>query len=293
MATDKTCMFCGDVLKGNKRAKEHIVPSWLQSHLKIDKLPIEPSHLSFLDGAEANSGMEVRSRRSLVWNAFVSGRVCKSCNGGWMRDLETQNQPTLKRLIHGSKDEIILTCAEGIHLARWAAKTVYVLHEASNYARTVPKEHYQWMTQNDEGLPPGVCAVAMHNPIWTSADWLQWPIWPGLSDSLYDDAALQSLTMQSYKIGLQFGHLMICVFWWPDDKVYYGAQRGMRGLWPVAGPGYWLENIETPPDRAVLSQENLTKFLCKICVVDPEIEYGRGIAGPMNLIRCRYPETRP
>lgn len=286
-------MFCGQDLKGN-RAKEHIVPSWLQSHLGISNLQIEPAHFSFINGIEQTTGVEERSRRSLVWNAFVSGRVCRYCNGGWMRDLETQNQSTIKRLITEPRNALSLTCAAGIHLARWAAKTAYVLHEASNYARTIPKEHYEWMVQNDEGLPPGVCTVAKYSPIWIPADWLQWPVWQGETDSVQGDEETRSLTMQSYKIGLQFGHLMICVFWWPDDNVVYQLQRGMRSLWPVNGPACWLDNIEdTLPDKRVHSHEILAKFLWDIWVLDSGIENGHQSAGPVNLINCRYPDTRP
>jgi hypothetical protein len=62
---------------------------------------------------------------------FNEGRVCLSCNTGWMSRLETGVQPILTSLIHADREVAHLTRRERDTLGHWAMKTAFVLNSAS------------------------------------------------------------------------------------------------------------------------------------------------------------------
>jgi hypothetical protein len=127
--TARRCAFCG------RRAdsSEHAWPDWLLSLLGR--------------GPKYRYDVERRldDRAPLKWSGsrvLTVKRVCRSCNNGWMSDLETQAQPILTRLVRGDRP-LSLDPAQQATIAAWCRKTAMV------FDCTRPREPYyrfDWRT---------------------------------------------------------------------------------------------------------------------------------------------------
>lgn len=85
-------MFCG----GTPVSQEHLLPRWLSEHFTDD---IVDFHLTIeLDGSDP----EVRPWSGRPFSTTVGG-PCRSCNNGWMSDLERRARPLLARMIRGER----------------------------------------------------------------------------------------------------------------------------------------------------------------------------------------------
>ncbi len=84
----RTCIFCALPLGpgGQERAKEHVVPEWMQEYFQI-------SGDELYQAVAGSGGIELGSERRQVMDSFQEGRVCKPCNEGWMSNLEGQFKP--------------------------------------------------------------------------------------------------------------------------------------------------------------------------------------------------------
>lgn len=150
----KTCLFCHRTLIATNRAKEHVVARNLLRKLEILKVDFGHSHLqSASDGWDGLQITPPKTERKFVYDAFVCGRVCKNCNNGWMSHLETEFNRILgdfcdvESVIYNLKEEDKFT------LARWAAKTAFVLSDTVKPAvGGVPDRHARVFYQS-EGFP--------------------------------------------------------------------------------------------------------------------------------------------
>jgi hypothetical protein len=76
-------------------------------------------------------------QRMAEWDSprlsLTINRVCKTCNTGWMSDLETETKPVLKPLIRG-KDRTLWTDHQTL-LTAWLVKTSMVMEFTSDAER--------------------------------------------------------------------------------------------------------------------------------------------------------------
>jgi hypothetical protein len=114
-----SCICCGTPLGGN-RAKEHVIPAWLQKALGV-------RYEDLTRCIAENASEQVVERRQHVFDRFQQGHVCEKCNSGWMAELEGQTAPVLKPLMNGEKSPFNLTGNEWFLISRWAVKTALVL----------------------------------------------------------------------------------------------------------------------------------------------------------------------
>lgn len=66
------------------------------------------------------------------------GRICARCNNGWMSGLEQSCQGILLDMIRGRRQPGQLSETECLLVARWAAKTAYVLNSSANFTIKAP-----------------------------------------------------------------------------------------------------------------------------------------------------------
>jgi len=92
----KLCLFCESSLRG-VRTREHIFPKWVLTFMGIAKLPVRSSH--HVRTGETFEQKDVRDAAPL---ARTEGRVCATCNNGWMSALESAAMPLLKPYIDGT-----------------------------------------------------------------------------------------------------------------------------------------------------------------------------------------------
>jgi hypothetical protein len=109
----RKCIFCGD----DAKTREHLWPKWILNKVR-------PRMITGFLGRNTN----------LRFNAEWKVRsVCKSCNGGWMSNLETANEP----LIGPPIDDVSVTLdgPQRWAAAAWSIKTAMVMDSTTVGAR--------------------------------------------------------------------------------------------------------------------------------------------------------------
>ena len=87
----------------------------------------------------SSHGGIVSERPPMPAKALVAGEVCKSCNAGWMSELEERAQPLLLAGVRPEKPRY-LDCDAQLALARWFFKTAIVLNSSQNWRLLLPRE---------------------------------------------------------------------------------------------------------------------------------------------------------
>jgi hypothetical protein len=229
----KCCLFCKALLDSTNRSREHVIPAWLVEHLNVTNESITPNYRSSETG-------EILSIRRQTIDELLEGRVCATCNNGWMSSLEQTIQPLLIQLMATHRHVRDLDPEQHIQLARWACKTAWVLNSSSNFHQNVPQEHFRHVYCHEHELPPRVVVVAQHHSSTRQFSWLQCAAWPAEISEDITKTGVEKLARGSYKIGLQFGDLMLLVAYWPYDGWYYSLQMNLHiPLWPARGMCGW------------------------------------------------------
>jgi hypothetical protein len=102
----RQCLFCDQVAN----SREHVWPAWVLRKLKITR------PMRHIIGKQS---VKILPKAELLIKC-----VCKSCNGGWMHDLEDESLPTISPLMHDIS--IRLNLERQNTIARWAVKTAMV-----------------------------------------------------------------------------------------------------------------------------------------------------------------------
>lgn len=208
----KTCVYCGIRIGNSNRAREHVIPSWLQKHLGIEKETIHLGHIPILSNTP-------KTERAHPADQFLLGNVCKLCNNGWMSRMETRNQATIKSLIAGNFNILDqIDESDKLALARWIVKTALCYNNVADYPYKVPKSHFKHVYERKNDLPAELIVLCKRNPYY--ADWFlaHDPKWmpivyrPEVDRGRMESAKeIRNLIHNSYKIILQFGHAMFIV----------------------------------------------------------------------------------
>lgn len=237
--SNSICIFCQQDLTGN-RSKEHIFPQWLLNHLCIKDDEITPTHFSYKNG-------EAVSTRKHSLDELLAGRICQSCNTGWMSRLEEDIKPIIIPLISADKVVVELTPKERLSLARWAAKVAYLLNYASNYHKNVPRKHYRYLYEHYDRLPEQVVVLAQQHHGNLKFYWLQQAAWNISANNDIIEEIYNRLMNESYKISLLFGKLILLIGYLPHTQLRFGLWKGIHvPLWPSKGPIGWYENKDFP-----------------------------------------------
>ena len=259
-AISRLCMFCQIPLSEN-REKEHVVPVWLLEYLDIGEEKISPTHFRATDH-------EAESTRRHPLNQLREGRVCGSCNSIWMSNLEGEVKDLLVSLMEHRRDVTSLSDSERLILARWSLKTAGVLNSSSNFTNMVPADHMTHLFQFRDSLPQDVIVVAGQHTHSQKFNWIQSSSCAALykkEDGLTQED-IKALSSSSYKIGLQFGALLLTVAYWPHPGWQYGAWIGVHKVtWPLSGTVSWLKMNKPFPDHN--SEKALPAFYAALSVV--------------------------
>lgn len=121
------CIFCKTDLNKSTKSNEHIVPQWLLRHLEMERDGMTIANV-IVEGESATIDHE--TQRDLTFSRYVYGRVCKTCNSGWMSDLETKVKPILVKVLDAER-QIILSNQDCELLASWLFKTFILIDALS------------------------------------------------------------------------------------------------------------------------------------------------------------------
>jgi hypothetical protein len=201
----KTCVFCGSDLVEAGRAREHILPRWLQEAWQLRAEFLEPTHY--------DEKFNVVSRRRHTFDSFVAGNVCGPCNNGWMSALEAQCKDLILELASGRRRILELNDEEALRLARWTAKTAFALHTSANWRRVVPDAHVYRLDSDSYRLPERVFVVGHTYRGSRDFSWSQGTTWEIFAKA-YEMSAEDMATIKAtgYKIALKLGGLFLMIF---------------------------------------------------------------------------------
>ena len=227
------------------RAREHILPRWLQNEWQIAENVIEPTHF--------NQEFAVVSQRRHTLDGLVAGNVCARCNNGWMSALEANCKDMILDLASGRRRIIDLHNQEALHLARWAAKTAFTLHTSSNCRRTVPEGHIYKLDSNSYRLPDNVAVVGhTYNRGAQEFSWFQSTHWEIFSENYtVSEEDVANLRSCGYKIAIRLGGLFLMIFHnpWHFARPCLWKDRHVP-LYPRAGPCAWRIGGRAWPGKA-------------------------------------------
>lgn len=198
----RICLFCANPLED--RAKEHVIPVWLQQRLGITEDRIA------LIVAETETH-RIFNRRQHAVDQHLEGRICASCNNGWMSDLETDAVPLLTALLDRQKDISSLDLREKLLFARWAAKTAFMMNSASAFDRRVPADHFVQLYRSPKRLPGGVFVLAQQHRHTAAFNIFQFPNWDLVGLPVPESKLIDDALATAYKIGFQLGSLLVAV----------------------------------------------------------------------------------
>jgi hypothetical protein len=212
----RTCIFCDESLTGN-RSEEHCIPRWLIEHLGLRDDQI------LLGVAQTANNEILESRHQPVGN-FVEGRVCGTCNNGWMNRLENEARPILKSLVDGKIPIFNTTPEEKLKIGRWAAKTAYAVSHASPLQKLPLPSHLRFMKDNNGEIPPRVGVFAQLSNTPPDVVILQQNHWGHFTSS----EVRQSPPLASYKTAMKFRQLVLLVAYWPEEFTGFVIATGVH-----------------------------------------------------------------
>jgi hypothetical protein len=122
--------MCGTI---GDASDEHVVPKWIRRLLDIR------SEVTLLRGDELE---EIHSRQHLT--VRLRGKVCTTCNNGWMSKLESDVQPFLGQMLLGN-ERLAIDEPQRRLLTTWATKTILLTELAlrQQHPRSRPADGYE------------------------------------------------------------------------------------------------------------------------------------------------------
>jgi hypothetical protein len=170
--------------------------------------------------------------------------VCKSCNEGWMHELETSAEPILAPLILG-KSTVWHQWRQSV-AATWAFKTAIVLEQAHGDLRAIPTEIYPLFRQFQ--TPPPFAQV------WAAAYVGDFPHHFGRGSMRFRLTTPEGVEvpndLTAYGACLQVGALAFRLFGHlvkdgPIDVPHGDIARSLVRVWPTTARAEW------PPELSV------------------------------------------
>jgi hypothetical protein len=283
----KRCLFCASVVAGQK-SREHVIPTWLRRLLFAESKSI------VLNAYDAD--FVTVAQRPQTLNELVVTRICKRCNNGWMNELEGAMQGVLPPLIHGDKEITALSPDEAMSVGRWACKTAYMLDAANLSFPRVPPEHLRKLWLYQDRLPPEVAAIATRSPFFTAVDWIDSPNWaaPRVSNGHEVDAVLVRNTKRSYKVAMQFGHLILAIAYWPSGRDRLALIEGFHIPLVLPEPAHPMSVDGKGPLEEDDHRQVLNNTVWGIMAVPRDLPWNVKNIGELNLVKMENgPSLRP
>lgn len=144
----RTCLFCG----GGPVTKEHVFSSWLDRVLVGDPW-VEVAAAVDGDGRVRGNPRVMGSKLNATARV-----VCRSCNSGWMSQLEGAVAPILAPLIRGEPATLLPN--DLIQVGRWVAKTAMIDEYADRgETKVFSPESREALMRNE--FPPIDCRIRL------------------------------------------------------------------------------------------------------------------------------------
>jgi hypothetical protein len=165
----RRCIFCGsEIVPGTPG--EHVYPKWLRKFLADGQFfEHVPGTYKHTYAQEAESWLNRGEYKSKDAGPQVD-TVCRTCNHGWMSDLEAAASPLLTPMIEGETQGLDIN--RQVVISRWASKTAMV------WEQLVPEKHrnysegeHRWM--KEKATPPPDTTVRLGHYTGSQADFIE------------------------------------------------------------------------------------------------------------------------
>ncbi len=243
----KYCLFCLEPLTKRTSTREHPIPQWLLRHFGIGGELVSPAGWQ-----EGQSWV----RNQHQWLQLVVNDVCARCNSGWLSQLETTAKPLIPPLANRTRTLAELSNDEQVVLARWGAKTAFLIHRTSATPTGIPPEAYVALRHADGKLPVGTCVFAFQDdgerpgPI-NILQSQQWTMHAPVADALEVHMAMR----RTWKISIRIDRLHLLVAYLGDTGLAPVGWHGVhRPLFPT-NCRLWI-NAGFQIDRVTMRQES-------------------------------------
>lgn len=199
----RVCIFCG----GCRLTREHIIPLWLTGSLRgnADKLKHDIEHLSSWIAVNLD---------------FKSKYVCKTCNTGWMSQLEDTAKPILAPLVRGLSSKLSFEAKKTI--ATWSVKTMMAVMTVANPARFPPGE---WAPEIRGLRPPPACFVWLASYGGAHAGW----VCPRIMSVRFDEYQPET---RAELCTIALGRLVVQVLGFSPQGPHPVDSGGVIQIWP-------------------------------------------------------------
>jgi hypothetical protein len=224
----RECLFCGAGLL----TREHLIGRWATRFTDAEQ--------RYIFQRSDREGEPPRRDDQRRWRARAYDRqariVCKTCNTGWMSELE---QAVSRLLDPRALDGRLLNRDEQTLLATWAFKTALTLNAAQPFdQRTIPIETAR-LFGRDQELPEGTY-------IWlasyTGSD-DQFPGYAGLGIDLDDRQdnrrGWRDLSVSTFVIGPFVFQVFVPVPTVGEVQLRRAPAARIAQLWPIEQPASW------------------------------------------------------
>jgi hypothetical protein len=221
------CVFCGHP----KRTNEHVFPQWL--------LGVIPGHGPIVHRGDAPPGSVAESRE---WTTdvitFKAKVVCaRTCNNGWMNDLEKAARPFLESMI-GGYGRTLYDRGRTV-VAYWGLKTAMMIDFAQEPEhRSVRASDYPSLYKRQGVLP--------NTFVWLAASRFGRG---ALARNRTLTANLGTKRLEGFGATLNVGHLVIEVVRLdgePVNAIDIGGKLGpgLQRIWPASRPVTWTPALQ-------------------------------------------------
>ena len=154
----RRCVFC---MREGDLSKEHVMPRWIwrEAHggdpvgrTIEDDAPSKYRETFVEYAGEIIRMVEPRSEQPLMRSTALTVRVvCRTCNNGWMSQLEADTKPIFIRM---NRDRSWRLAPEEVRtVRRWVIKTALMLEHSDGDYRIATPEMFKAIAQNSD--PPG------------------------------------------------------------------------------------------------------------------------------------------
>jgi hypothetical protein len=283
----KHCVACGSSINRDGydraanpggRALEHVIPAWVQSHLRIDGRVVAHVHQGWVERERCIA--DKSPARYPVLDRAVHGRVCGPCNNGWMGRLEQAVSPFLRSLIDGQTRLSELASEQRAILVKWILKTAFFVCDASAWPGMVPVDHLRFVMQGQ--LPEGVALFGASNPtagIFGSHMDRQWMVQALAMGPRELQRRVAEIAGASYKFSIMLGRIMLLLIYFPPAGNWNLAVTPdiHEEIWPRTQPRVAIPwSFPFPVSPQVLLMFHFSVGLTERAVWDASVEVLNG-----------------
>src|SRR4051812_200306 len=132
----RECIFCG----GPANSREDVWPCWMTSRF------VAPGTMEQERGPDS---------RMTAWRVdrpeLVVKRVCRTCNKGWMHQLQSRAKPIIERL--WDEDQVTLGLDDRKALSLWAVMTSMVLQTFDDHDKWLYSDYDRTLMWHEQRIP--------------------------------------------------------------------------------------------------------------------------------------------